>query len=286
MANETKFDKIMGAIPALGTVYGIGQAIFGKSQQDMQNLQIQGQKEMTDYNYGKQIQMIGDSTKAQMQAFKDNNLNTALMYDGAGAGGSSQIQAGGMPTGQVAPNSAELGQFGVQTAMAAANIELMKSQAEKNRVEAEKLAGPDTNLVKTQIDSLTQGITNSKTINEINKIEKDIKAVAATVAEETSQDAIAYIKHEAVRMGGMAKSALVEGKVDEETQKQKIELINKQLANIGADTILKDVQAKTGRAIATRQEFEAELTKLGIGEGTPWYGKLLGAWVAITSTEK
>lgn len=209
---QSKLDKIMGAIPILGTAYGIGKAIFGPSQKDYQDMQIEGQKEMTDYNYGKQIQMIGDSTKAQMQAYKDNNLNTALMYEGAGAGGTSAISPGGMPTAPIAPNAVEEGKLGLEAAATMANIDLMKSQAEKNKAEATQIAGAGTQVLTSQADynkiltkTATESLTRQLDILAAEAMKRSAEAqIALTeegVAKATAQDKIKTIKQGAINAG-------------------------------------------------------------------------------------
>lgn len=275
---------ILGLIPGVGgAIYGIGNAIFGKSQADMQAEQIKGAKEMADYNQQKAMEIWHNTNYgAQKKEMIAAGLNPGLAYGMSGGGGVTTNTAGSpMPTGQVAPTGVQQGQLGLEAAQTMANIKLMDSQAKKNEVEASKIGGVDTKLGETQIQTLTQGIENAKAVERLTRIQGDIADMDAGIIGSTLQDKINYIRHESVRMGGMAKSALSIGKVDESTIKQKIDLIEREIANKGADTILKEVQAKTGRAIATQEEFEAELRSLAIPENTPWYGKLIGGFLNI-----
>lgn len=287
----TALDMIPIAGSALGAIYNI--ATSGKRAKEAQALndyerkmQIEGSKELTDYQSKANLQLWKDTGKeAQMQQIKEAGLSPGLIYGGSGAGGSTPTVSTAMPTRGTIPDANAARSNDIQSMMGLAQLGLMKAQTENIQADTNKKENEvpnikaDTTLKGIQGQSLTQGIKNLKTVERLNTIEGDIKDIEAAVADSTKQDAINYIKHEAVRMGGMAKSALAQGNVDEKTQNEKIELLGKQIANVAADTILKKVQAETGRAIATQEEFEAELTKAGIGKGTPWYGKLVTAWL-------
>lgn len=218
-------------------LYGLGNAIFGKSQEDNQRLQIQGQKEMTDYNYGKQIQMIGDSTKAQLNAYKENGLNTALMYEGGGAGGTTAIQSGGMPSAPIAPNSVEMGQFGLQSAQALANIELTKAQTANVEADTIKKAGADTSLINKQIENLSQGITNQKTINTLNETQNKIASLDLRVKNDTINRAMDIIGYEADILKYNAANAMYEAKINQDTVDEKIKIIERELTNKALETV-------------------------------------------------
>ncbi len=77
----------MGLISqGVGGLMGMGIGAYNDNRQEvqqrkMQNLQIQGQKEMTDYNAQKQLQMWKDTNySAQMGELEKAGLNPALMY--------------------------------------------------------------------------------------------------------------------------------------------------------------------------------------------------------------
>lgn len=279
--NKSVVDNIMGAVPLLGTVYGIGQAIFGKSQEENQRLQIEGQKEMTDYNSKKSIQMIHDSTAAQKQAFKDNNLNTALMYGGSGAGGTSQIQQGGMPSGVIAPNAVEKGKLALETASTMANIKLMESQSEKNKAEATKIAGTDTKLGETQIENLTQGIENQKAVEELTKAQTILQNLNNSIADQTKDTTVYKINWEAQTAMNIAEKAFTERIITQDTKeavvnKIKQEAISVVLTNamMKADIKLKGIQGEalknnieTNKAQANKWAAEIIQKDREIGQG-------------------
>lgn len=269
---------------ATGGLFSIAASDYNRSKQRGENKyereeQLQAAKELNKEQKNSELKLWKDTGPVGMkQQLEAAGLNAATMYGKGGIGGTTT--GGGMPMpsrGQVPDaNAATANQLAALTSMS--QIKLMDAQAEKAQAEADKTKGVDTDKTTKEIESLTQGITNAKTINELNTVEKDIKNIEYAIADTTVQEAINYIKHAAVKIGGEAKSALVQGNVDEATKAQKIDILNKQIANIAADTILKKVQTETGRAIQTQEAFEAELTKLGLGKNTPWYGKLIGAF--------
>ena len=87
---------------AVSTLGNIGMALFGndqqvKQQQKLQNLQIQGQKEMGLFNYNQQMKMWDNTNyEAQKRHMIAAGLNPALMYGMGGAGGATT----GANTGQ------------------------------------------------------------------------------------------------------------------------------------------------------------------------------------------
>lgn len=257
------FDRIMGSVPVLGQIYSLGQAIFGKSQADYQKEQIAGQKEMTDYNYQKQIQMIGDSTYAQKQAFKDNNLNTALMYEGAGAGGSSAIQQGAMPSTPIAPNAVEKGQLAVQAATQLANLDLIKSQAEKNRADA---------------NNVTEDTKTKEWNNKVN----ELFTAEAEKDRRNSQKTEAFWKSHSAQAEGEEKTynwlAHKLAGSDGDALTKESWIVKQAKAEMGL-AITEAEKAKRENNILKAEEviqkFKAKLIDEGLSPESPWYIKLM-----------
>lgn len=100
-AGSAAIGGIMGL--ALG---GINDQRQLTQQQKLQNMQIQGSKELTDYNMSKQLQMWKDTGYgAQIQQMKDAHLSPALIYGGGGGGGQSM----GTPNSNVGSGQAPQG---------------------------------------------------------------------------------------------------------------------------------------------------------------------------------
>lgn len=102
----------------------------------------------------------------QKQHIKNAGLNPALMYGMGGGGGVSANGAQGQGVTQPTDRSVEMGLkqqgLGLQLASIASQIDLNKSQAEKNEVEANKIAGVDTRAQEANIDNLIAQTSNEK----------------------------------------------------------------------------------------------------------------------------
>jgi len=102
----------------------------------------------------------------QKQHIKNAGLNPALMYGMGGGGGVSASGAQGQGVTQPTDRSVEMKLkqqgLGLQLASIASQVALNKSQAEKNKVEANKIAGVDTDVQKATIDNLIAQTSNEK----------------------------------------------------------------------------------------------------------------------------
>lgn len=143
---------------ALGLALGgINDRRQRKQQQQLQDMQIRGNKEMTDYNYGKQLQMWKDTSyQAQIEQMKLAGVNPALMYGMSGGGGQTVGAGGGAGvSGGAAPSGGreiqDMAGLGIQGGLMEAQRKVLESQANLNNVEATKKAGVDTEMGKVQI---------------------------------------------------------------------------------------------------------------------------------------
>lgn len=136
---------MQAATGAVGGLMGLGLGGMQdrrqyKQQEKMQKLQIQGQKELTDYNAMKQLQMWKDTSYgAQKEQMKLAGINPALMYGmGGGGGQSSNVNSGSVSGGGGPSTGGEMqGMMGMAMQMA-----LLKAQ--KDNIEQ------DTDTKKAQ----------------------------------------------------------------------------------------------------------------------------------------
>lgn len=123
---------------------------------ESQKLGQQFNKEMWDYtNY--------ENQKKHLEAA---GLNPALLYGMGGGGGATAAGAQGLGAGIASGHEMGIKQqgrgMGLQTAAIASQIDLNNSQAEKNRAEAKKTAGVDTNLQNANIEYVIAQTSNEK----------------------------------------------------------------------------------------------------------------------------
>ena len=105
-AAQNKVSGLMGGLASAGTSLAIGAGgnllnnlMFGSpkyQQQQMQDMQIKGAKELADYNYQKQMDMWkATNFGAQRAEMEKAGLSASLMYGGSGAGGGTTGSGGG-----------------------------------------------------------------------------------------------------------------------------------------------------------------------------------------------
>ena len=66
-----------------------------RQEQKLQDIEITGQKQMADYNYGLEMKKWQDTGyKAQMEQLKEAGLNPGMIYGMGGAGGQTSATQG------------------------------------------------------------------------------------------------------------------------------------------------------------------------------------------------
>lgn len=211
-----------------------------KQQQKLQELQIEGQKRMTDYTYAKQLQMWHDTNyEAQMEHIKNAGLNPGLMYGMGGGGGTTTGSGSGSVAGANAPTGGreiqDLTGMGMQMQMMQAQKELLQSQTEKNEAEAAKIKGVDTQEgvqrmeeSKTRIDALLQGIDNAKQQNTIQKLEITLKNMENYEKQASQEDRLDYIEYQTKIAAKQLKLITNEGQISDATMADKIKIVGQE----------------------------------------------------------
>lgn len=210
----------------LGTGIGLATAKWqDKRQREQNKMMMQDarveQQHMGRFNYDQAMKMWeATGYGAQKKQMKDAGLNAGLMYGGTGSGGTTTGGQGASVAGGQA-SSGELGQgmaLGLQGAMMQSQIDLNKSQATKNRADAEATGGYKKEQSSGQLGLLIEQTNNvivktagEKLMNDINEIEKRI--LSAT--EGTKID---FAGVELDRALEELRSAVVKADIDEATK--------------------------------------------------------------------
>jgi len=277
----------------MGILEGMGGAIAGagmglilqrgqdrrnlNNARDMQKLQIEGAKEMGDYNKENQMEIWNRTNYApQVEQLKKAGLNPALLYGGGGGGGATTGGTTGMMPSGGNPNGGDQGVstvagMGLQSGLMAAQIKVLESQARKNEVDANKAAGADTNLANVQADSIAQGINNQVAAEKLTKAQTRLAGLADILQSETIEAAISKIKSEAGIATSEARSALAGAKVDEATVSSKISILDRTAANLAVDILAKKSgielnEAKVAEIVTGIQQKWRELEVKGTGQ--------------------
>jgi hypothetical protein len=232
-------------------------------QQKLQNMQIQGEKEMADYNLQNQLKMWQNTGyEAQRKQMEEAGINPALMYGMGGGGGQTASVAPGNVSGADAPKgggeSLAMVGMGLQMQLLKAQKDVLETQAEKNRAEATSVAGVQTEEAKTRIDSLLQGIDNQRMDYETKRLTITMQNIENYEKQASQEDRLDYIEYQAKTAAKILQSATAQGKIDETTANDKITIIRQQaiesmlkneltragIENTQVDTALKSTEIK------------------------------------------
>lgn len=244
--------------PAIGALGGIASGIIGQgAQKRAEKRQLENSKKMAEFNQKQALEMWEKTNyPAQIAQMKKAGLNVGLMYEGGGTAGQAQAnsQTMGMQNDQTGQRISEGMGMALNARMQEAQIKLAEATANKTEVEADKLAGTDTEESKARTASLLQGIENAKSQKELTDIQTKIATIENIEQWMTQEDRVDRIKSEARKIEQEARSALAQANIDEATQQQKIDIIGEELTY----SILKN--ALTGATITKTNE---ETRKIG-----------------------
>lgn len=191
---------------ALGQAMGLATGAIQnkrqlKQQGKLQAQEIQGQKQMIDYEQMKQLQMWKDTNYGpQMEQLKAAGLNPGLIYGMSGGGGATTGQTSGNVTGGHAQGSTgteaiTMGTTMAQMGLLRAQKELIEAQKNKE-VATTPAAGQTAAKIGAETASLTQGIENQKAQQELTEVQTRIEYVREHVATMTQNHAVAMIQTE------------------------------------------------------------------------------------------
>ncbi len=128
--------------------------------------------------------------------------------------------------------------------MMQANIDLAKSQANKNNVEAENTGGVVRQNITANTENLWQGLENARNANDIQKLQKTMMNIENYEKQATQGNRLDYIETQTATAIQQLKSATAGATIDQATVQDKIRQIKAEA--VGA--LLKNTltQAQTG----------------------------------------
>lgn len=261
----------------IGEIIGLGTALAGNvmqqknqdkrfnQEQDLMDKQVENQKELNKFNQNLGLETWHQTNySAQRKELEKAGLNTGLLYGQGGGGGTTTGNAGGSASGGTSPSYGNelqtMTAMGLQLATQKANIELMESQATKNKVEATKIAGVDTDLAGKNIESLTQGIEESKAKQALTKVTEEIQQFDLKYKNETREEYINQLTNLGKKLAAETDTALQEAKIANTTVNEKINIIKTELAG----KLLQNDLTKAGIQ-ATNQEIQESIETIKQG---------------------
>ena len=251
-----------GISTGLGMLSGIGR-------KKRERRQLGYQKELMGLQFGQQQELNKQgqelayeqwlrtqSPQARKKQFQEAGLSMGLMYGGAGnvSGGTTPMSGGGSASGGNAPN-VEQRTMGIELAGQMANIELMKSQANKNNAEAKKIEGVDTAEAKMRIDNLAQGIKNQKAVYRLTEAQEEAVKLDNWITNASKDDKVTEIVATAKRALYDMDIARSQANVDRATINERIRLVGETAVGASIANALAQENIKK-----TRTEIDAIAT--------------------------
>lgn len=217
-----------------------------KQAKKLQGLQIEGSKEMTDYNMAKQLQMWKDTSYgAQVEQMNKAGINPALMYGMGGGGGQTAGNASGNVSGQSA-GTAQKSSGGEGMGLMIAQMGLMDAQKKNieadtylKQVNAKKTEEVDTDLAYANINKIKQDIRNSKAQERIMWWEEGIKKAEWNVESQSIGARMATLQSISEQAASAAEMIERENNISEQTKQSKIDGIRATTAGIFIENELK-----------------------------------------------
>lgn len=256
-----------------------------KQQEKLQELQMKGQKEMTNYNTAKQLQMWKDTNyPAQVEQLQKAGLNPGLLYGMSGGGGTTaNISQGSVDGGKAPQGGREIQDMigmGIQSALLIAQKENIEADTEKKKIEAAKTAGVDTKNVAADTENkILQGIILDYTGKEAKETFEQVTSPNRSIQAKTYEDELAARQgvagtiYELWTEGKLKDKSLAEieglllanAKTREETKKiyKDIELLEQNIKGAKLNNIITELESKLQ-------------TETGIDRNSPTWFKILG----------
>ena len=262
----------LGMMAASATDAILGLALQGqqdrrqlRQQEKLQQLEMAGQRQMTDYNMMKQMEMWRNTNyTAQMEQLRKAGLNPGLIYGMGGGGGQTTNIEAGKVTGANAPTGgneiASMIGMGLTRELQKAQIENIKAQTEKTRTEN---AAIPSNVSKTEAEteSITQGIENQKAQQDLIEPQRHATEVASDINARSSNSQVAAWAKKVEEQTEQVRAQLRENNINDKLIEQKIQSLTAQYAQVAIDNALKE--ATTGK---TNQEIEAIKQQIGLNK--------------------
>lgn len=218
-----------------------------KQQEKLQNLQIAGSKQLTDYNFQKQMEMWKNTNyPAQMAMLKQAGLNPALIYDNGGGGASTNVATGNV-SGADAPRGGQeaiqMMGLALQRQMQAAQIELTKAQTEKTKAETTAVE-PGIQKTQAETSSIIQGIANQEAQERLTDMQTRITSWTDQLMSKTFNDQLRTVHVQADKLEQEITNLKTQNKLTDTEARFAEQRLKADIALKVMDSYLKSEEAK------------------------------------------
>ena len=245
-----------------------GLSMIGGHQQERRNyrnnrnlmgLQNEYQRGLNQQGHDLQMDMWNKTNYgAQVQHMKDAGLNPALMYKGAGPGGTTGSQGGG----SASMGSSQQGRvMDMQNALIGAQIDGIKAKAESDRANADATSGYKEDESRRRITGLeiANKINAMSTEAQVEMFNSQLKKMNESIEELSIKNNVGRntINAEIIKANEEAVSVAIQRYVDDKSKDAKIE-------NIVSNAAKTTAESKGANLDNIVKEAESELAKEGI----------------------
>ncbi|AXH75578.1 MAG: DNA pilot protein [Microviridae sp.] len=240
-AGQQAVGGIMGL--ALG---GINDRRQLKQAEKLQELEIRGQREMSEFNQMQQMEMWHNTGYgAQMKQLKDAGLNAGLIYGMSGGGAQTASSTPGSVSGKQAPTGG-----GEAVAMAGQTMQLGLMRAQKDLLEAQaeetrsRIPGneKEPGLKEAQTGSLIQGIANQKAQESLTIMQREIARTADSVSRQTMKEQMRVWEQMVEKNDKEIEAMKLANQLSTDQMEDKKRLMKAEIASTIMDSYLKNAQ--------------------------------------------
>lgn len=230
------------------------------------------QRSMAMFNNANQLQMWKDTgPQGQMKELQGAGLNAGLIYGMGGAGGQTAAASGGtgpsMGDASMENPGAGLGSMGMmlgqQLALMGAQKENIEADTELKLADATKKSGVDTEVGKTQVQNMLQGIESEKAKQRLTELQGDMQELQNKIVDMTAEDAMDEIRFNAKRVEQETNRLKLSNEITDRTKETVITRAKAELAGIGIMNLLN----KQLRAESQQNVSESKTKQEGIRQG-------------------
>lgn len=232
-----------------------------KQQRKLQDMQIMGQKEMGEFNYGLQKKMWDETNySAQKKHLEEAGLNPGLLYGMSGGGGATTgSTSGGSVTGATAPagggevvNMMELG-------MKRQQLQLLEAQKENIEADtANKQA--DTANKPIQGENIKAGTELTKQQTGNAKVDERLKNIDLALKEKTFEAAADRITFESGKAMQELEQAYTASYVARESQVEQVTIVREKAIGAMLENLL--TTARTENTQQATAESKAKIAQM------------------------
>lgn len=243
-----------------------------RQQGKLNKMNIAYNKEMTEYNMMKQLEMWEKTGyKGQMEQLKRAGLNPALMYGGAGGGGgmgvatSNNAPEGAPKGGNEAVAMAGMGmQSGLALQMMKAQKENIEADTKQKEAEAAATSGVRTEEGQARIAMLQQGVKNEAVKEQILKVEQTLKEIDQFEQNASQSDRLDYITYNTEKARKEMQMAQTQEYVTRATRDEQVRIIEETAVGAVLRNALTEAQTeatKTGMSV-DQQKIKESVNKI------------------------